>query len=168
MQENHISPPGGAAHSPPACQKGPPRRILVVDDDTDIRQLNARVLLRSGYVVDTAEDGAAAWEALGASRFDLMITDHNMPKVSGVDLLKMLHGAQMALPVVMATGAVPHAEFALHPWLQPAAMLLKPYTVEDMLKTVKDVLSTTLVARMESAPPPPSRNRPSLDGLQLS
>jgi DNA-binding response OmpR family regulator len=39
-----------------------PQRILVVEDNRDLRQLNAGVLIHSGYAVDTAEDGAAAWE----------------------------------------------------------------------------------------------------------
>jgi len=46
----------------------------------------------------------------------------------------------MALPVVMATGTLPKEEFTRQPWLQPAAMLPKPYTAEEMLRTVKKVL----------------------------
>ena len=57
----------------------PSQRILVVEDDVAIRQLNALVLVRSGYQVDAAEDGAAGWEALHAKNFNLLITDHNMP-----------------------------------------------------------------------------------------
>jgi DNA-binding response OmpR family regulator len=63
-----------------------------------------------------------------------------MPKVSGVDLLKKLRAARMVLPVIMATGTLPKEELARYPWLQPAATLLKPYTSEDMLRTVKRVL----------------------------
>jgi two-component system, chemotaxis family, sensor histidine kinase and response regulator WspE len=63
-------------------------RILVVDDDISIRELSAAVLMPSGYQVDTAEDGAAGWEALHGNNYDLLITDHNMPRVSGVELVK--------------------------------------------------------------------------------
>jgi PleD family two-component response regulator len=59
-----------------SCNGGRPNsrcRILVVDDEPDIRRINAMVLHRAGYHVDTAEDGVFAWEALGASRYDLMI-----------------------------------------------------------------------------------------------
>jgi DNA-binding response OmpR family regulator len=140
MQENEVSLPGGLVYSPLRCQASPPHRILVVDDDTAIRQLNAEMLLRSGYTVKMAEDGAAAWNALGEDQFDLMITDHKMPKVTGVELLNKLHRAKMPLPVIMVTAEFPHQEFAMHPWLRPPATLLKPYTVAEMLRTVKDVL----------------------------
>lgn len=123
-----------------ACQSNPPERILMVEDDQSIRRLNTEVLLRLGYDVDGAEDGAAAWEALGADDYDLMITDNTMPRLSGVELLKKLHAAHMELPVIMATGTLPQAEFTRHPWLQPAATLLKPYTVEELCRTVKKVL----------------------------
>jgi DNA-binding response OmpR family regulator len=117
-----------------------PRRILVVEDDGDIRRLNAEVLKCSGYEVDAAEDGAAGWAALDANGYDLLITDHDMPNVSGVDLLKKLHAARMDLPVIMATGSFPAHELVQRPWLQPAAMLFKPYTVEELLGTVREVL----------------------------
>src|SRR6266850_2286293 len=84
----------------------PPHRILVVDDDFDIRQLSAKVLRNRGYQVDAAEDGAAGWEALQTSNYDLLITDHNMPKVSGVELVKKMRAARMTLPVVLASGTL--------------------------------------------------------------
>ena len=70
-------------------------RLLVVDDDISLRQLSAELLSHSGYEVDAAEDGAAAWEALGAESYDLMITDNKMPNLSGVELLKKLYAAHM-------------------------------------------------------------------------
>ena len=121
-------------------------RILVVDDDVSIRQLNTHVLSNCGYEVEIAEDGAAAWDALCADSYDLLITDNNMPKISGVELLKRLRAARMALPVIMATGSLPTEDFARYPWLQPTAMLLKPYAAEEMLKTVKEVLRATTAA----------------------
>lgn len=116
------------------------RRILVVDDDISTRRLDTAMLIQYGYRVDVAEDGAVAWEALNNDRYDLLITDHNMPKVTGVELLKKLHGARMAVPVIMATGSFPHDEFAQSPWLQPATTLLKPYSIEKLLGTVKAIL----------------------------
>ena len=122
-------------------EASPPRNILVVDDDPDIRRINATVLHRAGYHVDTAEDGAFAWEALGASDYDLMITDNNMPNLTGLELLKKLYASRMALPFIMATGIIPEEDFARCPWLRPAATLLKPYSVEELLGVVKKVLN---------------------------
>jgi len=136
-----------------------------VEDDGIIRHLNAEVLIHSGYHVDAAEDGAVAWDALQLNRYDLMVTDNDMPKVSGVELLKKLHAVRMALPVIMATGTLPEEEFSRQPWLQPAALLLKPYSFDELLGTVRDVLRVTDSARGPAAPPD-WQTGPSAGGLQ--
>ncbi len=115
-------------------------RILVVEDEATIRQLSATVLSRSGFAVDAAEDGAAAWRALNNQNYHLLITDNQMPKISGVELLKQMHAAKMELPVIMATGTLPEKEFNQHPWIKPTATLLKPFTIAELLQTVRDVL----------------------------
>jgi DNA-binding response OmpR family regulator len=152
---------------PPQRKPNLNQSILVVEDDADIRRLNTEVLIRSGYNVDAAEDGAAAWDALQLNKYDLMITDQHMPKVSGVELLHKIHGARMALPVIMATGILPTWEFALHPWIIPAKMLLKPYTSEKLLVTVKNVLCAPVSARAYTALPPDWQSQPSAHGLRL-
>lgn len=168
MQENTNSRAHELIYSPHRCQASPPHRILVVDDESCIRRLNAEMLLRSGYHVDTAEDGADAWRALGAERYDLLITDHNMPRVTGVELIKKVRGARMELPVIMATGTLPEEEFARNPWLRPHATLLKPYTIGEMLRAVKEVLSATGNAREQIAASPRSwQDQPSVNGWQL-
>ena len=140
MTANPISPaPVPCCSLRPSLTKQP-HRILVVDDDPTIRQFNTTVLIHFGYHVDSAEDGAAAWQALNIDSYDLLIADQNMPNMTGVELLKKLHVAQMALPVIMATGTFPREEFIRQPWLQPAATLLKPYTAGDLLGAVKSIL----------------------------
>jgi two-component system chemotaxis response regulator CheY len=140
MNEIKILPAEEPANAPPQGQTNPPRRILVVDDEPLIRQLNSEVLTDSGYQVDTAEDGAVAWNMLLLNKYDLVMTDQEMPNVSGIDLLKKLHAARMALPVIMATGTWPAGEFTRQPWLQPTSALLKPYTTEEFLGAVEKVL----------------------------
>jgi len=144
-----------------------PRRILVVDDDDDIRRLNTEVLIHYGYHVDAAADGAVAWEALNAAPYDLLITDHDMPRVTGVELLKKLHGTPMALPVIMVTGIFPSREFARHPWIQTPAALLKPYTVAELLGAVEKVLCVADPAIGQVALPPDRHREPSPDRLRL-
>ena len=103
-----------------------------------ICQLNSEVLIDAGYKVDVAGDGEAAWDALQLVKYDLLITDNSMPKVSGITLLKRIYAANMTLPVIMATATMP--EFSAYPWIKPAAMLFKPYTIAEILETVKKVL----------------------------
>lgn len=118
----------------------PPHRILVVDDDASLRQFNTVVLIHSGYAVDSAEDGAVAWEALNTDNYDLLITDHNMPKVTGVELVRKLRAARMALPVILVSGVMPTEELDRHPGLRIEATLLKPFTIARLLETVQEVL----------------------------
>ncbi len=130
-------------------------RILVVEDDAAIRQGNSDVLTHSGYQVDAAEDGAAAWEALQLMNYDLMVTENDMPRVTGVELIQKIQAARLALPVIMATGALPDEEFISLRLALPAKTLLKPYTFNELLTAVKEVLRA---ARDSLGEIPPSPN----------
>lgn len=151
MNEKTLPQTGELTARPFQWRRIPPHRILLVEDDGDIRRLNAEVLIHSGYRVDSAEDGAVAWTTLQQERYDLVITDNEMPKVTGIDLLMKIHEAKLQLPVIMATGQLPEAEFNRQPWLYPAAVLLKPYTTEEFLVTVERILRATDLAQEKSA-----------------
>jgi len=168
----HYQQPGGSSAMSEASavrQTNPTHRILVVEDDQDILQLNTAVLSQAGYLVATAANGAIAWDLLQFETFDLLVTDNEMPEVTGVELLKKLRAARMVLPVIMATGTEPQEEFARDPWLRPAATLRKPYTLDELLGAVGVVLSLSDLdnARERPALPPVEHDRPSVDGLGL-
>jgi signal transduction histidine kinase len=120
------------------------QRILVVDDDISIRRLSTEMLIRFGYQVDAAADGAAGWKALQGNSYDLVITDNFMPKMTGVEMVKKLHAAGMKLPVIMATAMLPQEEFVSHPWLQAVTTLLKPFRANDLLSAVKKILAANV------------------------
>ena len=118
-----------------------PARILVVEDDADARREYAEVLTRSGYRVDTAEDGAAAWTMLEAvscdpDAYDLLITDNRMPKMSGLELVTKLREERMILSVILASGATP----INIGWLRLSAILPKPLSTDQLVETVREVL----------------------------
>jgi DNA-binding response OmpR family regulator len=164
MKEHLTSQAGEPAGAQATCRAALSTRILVVDDDVDIRLLIAALLFRSGYQVDTAEDGETGWEALQARSYDLLITDNKMPKVSGVELVKQLRSAHMALPVILASGAMPEDLNRL-PWLQLAATLLKPFSTDELLATVKRVLDAPQSAREQIESLPVWRSQPRADAL---
>ena len=163
MKEEESSPTGGSASTPVRSHTDQPQRILVVEDDEEMRRLNTDVLSRSGYEVDAVEDGAVAWDFLELNSYDLVVTDNSMPKVTGLELLKQLRAARMSLPVIMATRTLPMEEFSRQPWLQPAATLVKPYTTEDLLAAVQAVLGAVESPLMENTPPPNQQGDPPLD-----
>jgi CheY-like chemotaxis protein len=121
-------------------QTNQPRRILVVDDNSDTRQLSADVLAGSGYDVEAVKDGAAGWEALQADHYDLVITDNKMPRMTGLEMIEKLRSARSPVPVVMATTYLPVFEFARKPWLKPEAALQRPFSTDELLATVKKIL----------------------------
>ncbi|MBW1839438.1 MAG: response regulator [Deltaproteobacteria bacterium] len=64
--------------------------ILVVDDDISIRKIVRDRLKMEGYTVTTAEDGKAGWEKFLENTYQLIITDINMPKINGIELLNKI------------------------------------------------------------------------------
>ena len=154
MKDDNV-PLSGASPAQARCQASLSNRILVVDDDVNLRQINAEVLRRGGYQTETAADGAAAWEALQANSYDLLITDNSMPKVSGVELVKKVRSARMTLPVILASGALPTEVLDRNPWLQPVATLVKPFTGGQLLETVNEVLAQPTVSAAARGPTDP-------------
>ena len=126
--------------APPRLPGKPAHRILVVEDNALIRELNVRVLALFGYHVEGAEDGAAGWELLNARTVDLLITDNEMPRLSGLELVKQVRSAGMTLPIIMATGTLPEKELERLPWLHLDATLLKPFSPDQLRQTVERVL----------------------------
>jgi two-component system alkaline phosphatase synthesis response regulator PhoP len=117
------------------------QRILVVDDEPLLRKLNAEIFTDVGYAVDVAEDGANAWDALQLHDYHLLVTDNQMPKMSGVELVVKVRQAGKKLPVVMVTGTLPEIEFIQQKWIKPFAMLLKPYSMAELLGVAKAILT---------------------------
>ncbi len=149
------------------CQAKWRPRILVVDDNSDLRLLYAEALTRPGYRVDAAEDGAAGWEALQVNKYNLLITEHNLPRLTGVELIRKLRAARMAVPAVLAAERLPTYELDLDPSLQLAAVLPKPFYISELLETVRAVLRATDSACGQTAPPPTWPSQPSAGGLRL-
>jgi two-component system chemotaxis response regulator CheY len=124
------------------------RKILVVEDELLLRQLALVTLVRAGYDVDTAEDGQAAWEAMQEQNYDLVITDNNMPRLSGLKLVQKLRAEHFSIPVIMATGTVPEDVSDL----RIAATLTKPYSSQDLVNAVKAALKSDSESPQKSAP----------------
>jgi CheY-like chemotaxis protein len=95
MSPKYISDVNNPICEPFHRQSNSRQRILVVEDERDLRQITAEGLTDAGYQVDVAEDGATAWTALQIYQYDLLFTDQFMPKVSGVELLKKIHAARI-------------------------------------------------------------------------
>ena len=119
----------------------PVGHILVVDDDPAIRRLIVLLLQSAGYRAGCAGDGEAGWDALCAECFDLLIVDHEMPKLTGLELLRRVRTRSLPLPAIMISGFMPWDEPDLESLLRPGAMMPKPFSFSALLENVKELLA---------------------------
>jgi DNA-binding NtrC family response regulator len=115
-------------------------RILVVDDDDEIRKLHAAILSLEGYEVETAEDGADALERLASRSFDLVFTDRLMPILNGENLLLALRSAGIRTPVVMVSGSLAHSPLPERVAREVSAVLPKPIRAREVLAAISMAL----------------------------
>jgi len=118
--------------------------ILLVDDDLAVRETVTLLLEDAGYRVGCAADGEAGWHALCADRSDLLITDHEMPKLTGLELLRRVRAVSRHLPAIMISGCPPRGEADLESLLQPGAVLPKPFSIAALLEKVRELLHGSL------------------------
>lgn len=128
-------------------------RILVVDDDNRIRDIMEKILTKAGYLVKTACDGESGWTSLQLDSFDVVLTDHEMPRLSGLDLLRRLRHDGHDVPVILASGNMPLWEADLPRLIQPGTLLQKPFSVAELLAVVCQAFS--LAVKIDA-----SRGRP--------
>lgn len=117
--------------------------LLIVDDSTSMRQMVAFALTGGGYTVVEAEDGIVALEKAKAQRFDAVITDVNMPRMDGIELIRQLRALPnyKFTPLLMLTtesGADKKNEGRA---AGATGWLVKPFDPEQLLATVRKVLS---------------------------
>lgn len=132
---------GTSSAAPPIPAR--PRRILVADDDESIRYLISTVLAAAGFNVDAAPDGQQAWESVLHEHYDLLVTDNEMPRLAGIELIERIRDAGMSLPVIVASGTFPVEQAPNDPQLQIAAVLPKPFDTSELLNTVRHVLEAS-------------------------
>jgi DNA-binding response OmpR family regulator len=115
-------------------------KILIVDDETNVR-LNYRITLETeGYTIFDVASGARALEELLGRSFDLAILDMRMPGMDGLDLLAKMREAGIAVPAMMVTAYsdVPHAVKAMK--LGAIDFLQKPLQPEELRRIVAEIL----------------------------
>ena len=108
-------------------------KLLVVDDEKNLRLVVQKELSRQGHEVETAEDGEAAWERLEAEDFDVVLCDINMPRLDGIQLLRRVREKSVNPPeIIMLTGqgTVETAIEAMK--LGAYDYLTKPYRIAEL------------------------------------
>ena len=118
-----------------------PSKILVVDDSDDTREVMAKLLELESFTVVTAEDGSAGLDTADAERPDLIITDVNMPRMNGIEMIKRLREQDgFATVPIMAITAYGNgvAKEALEAGANRAAT--KPIQFTELVVEIKELL----------------------------
>ena len=130
-----------------ATPRGANQHVLYIDDEEPLVVLVTRILERSGYRCSATTDPRQAldWVAKNPQDFDLVLTDMNMPGMSGIDVAREVLALRPTLPVVITTGYVRAVDVAATRSLGIRDLILKPDTIDEL---------ASLVARYLSEPAP--------------
>lgn len=117
------------------------KKILIADDSTSMRQMIEFTLSDAGYTVVQAVDGEDAVAKFVAD-INLVITDLNMPRMNGIDLIKKIRGGTVNkfLPIIMLTTESEQAKKDDGKKAGATAWIVKPFTPENLLETIKKVI----------------------------
>lgn len=130
--------------------------LLIVEDDPLIREMMDISLSQAGYGIVTAGSGASALEVLRRLRVDLVLLDIHMPEMSGLDVLKAMRRAGVAMPPVLMVTANTSADAVKEAmYLGCVGYVAKPFAPEALLARVRRVLKPAQpgsLARGEAAP----------------
>jgi len=117
-------------------------RILVVDDSSTMRHVVSLALEKAGYETEDAEDGTDALEKVERRNFDLIISDVNMPKMDGIELVRAIRARPESrfVPVVLLTTEWKESRKAEGKAAGATGWIVKPFHPEKLLAVVKRVL----------------------------
>ena len=117
------------------------RRILVVDDEKNIRLMLPQALADEETKIDTAVNGEEALDKLGQAAYDLVLLDLRLPGMDGLEVLKEIHKRDAKLPVILLTahGTVENAVEAMK--IGAANFLQKPFSPRELREAVENVLT---------------------------
>ena len=137
MMRAEAQPPKGAAPAEEAGASAAPL-VMVVDDSLTVRRVTQRLLVREGYRVVVAKDGLDALERLAEEKPQVVLSDIEMPRMDGFDLVRNIRGDERLrdLPVIMITSRIAQKHRDVAAELGVEHYLGKPYSEEDLLALV--------------------------------
>ncbi|QNK74159.1 response regulator [Variovorax sp. PAMC28562] len=123
------------------------QRVLVIEDDAEVRRAIVDSLTMLGYAVSEAAGGASGLAALGAAPQDLLIVDYAMPGMNGAEVIARAREQAGDIPVILATGYADMAEVGRV--LGTQSILIKPFDISTLATAVSKALQPALVAPAE-------------------
>jgi DNA-binding response OmpR family regulator len=133
-----------------------PRRVLLVEDDSDIAELVRLHLLDLGCEVHHASDGAAGLARAQAGDYDLVILDVMLPSLDGLEICKRLRAGADYLPILMTTSKASELDRVLGLELGADDYLTKPFSVGELMARVKAIFRRVDAMAASAAKPRPA------------
>jgi DNA-binding response OmpR family regulator len=124
-----------------------PKKILLADDDADVREMLGRVLKSEHYAVTLAKTGRDAAAKFFADLPDLVLLDLNMPDRDGWDVFGLMHQTHPLVPVVVITAMSQQSRRASECGI--SALMEKPLNLPLLLATIADLLAESKVKRLD-------------------
>ena len=112
-------------------------QVLVVDDDQAVRELAATILERAGFHVTTANDGEAGWSVVQTRPIDLIVTDNEMPRLRGLDLILRLRSEGYTRPIILVSGGLLPGDAAMCPAIGSGGFMANPFTAIELVQAVR-------------------------------
>lgn len=120
--------------------KNPKKKILVVDDSEMVRNFHSYIIRMFGYDVETAENGIIALEKLLREEYQLLVTDINMPKMDGYELIKNVQEQGILIKVIIISTEDEYKSKLSVVEQDNGIQMVKPTDPEKLVKTIKMLL----------------------------
>jgi len=121
----------------------PSKKVLIVDDDSSIRETLSNFLSSKGFRVESAENGYTALKVLQRSPFDFLIVDVDMPKINGIELLSYLKEWNINIPSIIITGNISEEIRKEASRLKVWDVIEKPFSFNDIFLNIQQGLDKT-------------------------
>jgi len=118
-------------------------KVVVADDDLDICELLDISFRKAGFTVRTAIDGMQAFDEIMQVRPDVVVLDVVMPKISGVDVVKMMRKDDdlRDIPAILVSARGQDLEFDFDLDVDRVEFVVKPFNLQDLVRLVKEIVA---------------------------
>ena len=120
----------------------PNMRVLVVDDFSTMRRIVRNILRQLGFQnIVEADDGTAAWEIINREKIDFIVSDWNMPQMTGIDLLRKVRGSEQfaQIPFLMVTAEAQQENIIEAVQAKVSNYIVKPFTADTMKQKIDKI-----------------------------
>jgi len=115
--------------------------ILLVDDDTSIREVTQAILKRKGFAIESASDGQKALDLFKANpdKYSLIVTDLSMPIMSGIELCQAIRASGSDIPIMLSTGQLDIEDQQEYENVGITTSIQKPWTAEELIARIQEI-----------------------------